>query len=253
MTIGLLFIGTGPYLDFFPDFYRGAEAFFFPQYEKAYYIISDFYQPVAVALPSRNVTKVKVKQCLWPWPTLNRFNYTVQLAERDAFEGITHLFFFNANCRFVALIDDVRLLDADLIATLHPGFFNKPRLGFTYESRKKSTAYIAPNEGKAYYAGGFQGGRVPKFVEAYMHCLGLLMRDLSRDIIAVWHDESYWNRYLVDFESREGSKFLAVGRDYLFPLGWSIDLTPKIILLDKRHIRDSEGKTLDELKKIKVT
>jgi Glycosyltransferase family 6 len=59
------------------------------------------------------------------------------------------LYFFNANIVFKTLINEAEFLPPsgkNLVAVLHPGFYNKKRKHFTYETNRLSSAYIAPDE-----------------------------------------------------------------------------------------------------------
>ncbi len=250
--IGIIFIAIGRYVDFFPDFYVGAEAFFFPGRTKRYFLITDNPEVVLPKIETNNVEIVKVPPCKWPWPTLNRFTYALQLNSLGRFLGISNLFFFNANCRFVCRIDDDRLLTSPIVATLHPGYYNKPRSTFTYESRTNSRAFVAPHEGKYYLAGGFQGGKLDIFLNCYQACISMVEADLANKIIAIWHDESYWNRMLIDFVQKSSCEVYFAGPEYLFPIGERLSVVPKIILLDKRFIPSGEGGSLQELKSQKL-
>ena len=81
---------------------------------------------------------------------------------------------------------------------VHPGFHDKPRGKLTYERRRESTAWIAPEEGARYYCGAFQGGRTERYLEAVGVMAAQIDTDTAKGITAVWHDESHWNRYLID-------------------------------------------------------
>ena len=41
MKIAILYIGIGRYIEFFEDFYKSCEQYFFPQIEKEYFLFTD--------------------------------------------------------------------------------------------------------------------------------------------------------------------------------------------------------------------
>ena len=246
--IGILFIGIGEYHKLFADFHRGCNAFFFPDIPKRYFFVSDLdFRQNEHVLP-KDVVGVNVARCLWPWPTLNRFHYYLELKKIGAFDKISHVFFFNSNCRFLSLIDNPRFLSAELIATKHPGYFLSERGTYPYESREESAAFVKNSEGRFYLAGGFQGGRVTALASAFSHCLKLLHLDMSKSIIAKWHDESYWNRYIIDAQNNEILDLEIAGPEYLVPVGQRIPLNPKIVILHKEFIFTEDGRNLQQLK-----
>lgn len=245
--LGIIFIGIGEYLSLFEDFYQGAETFFFPGVKKRYFLVSDFsVQTSGKVLVHENVVYVKAESCAWPWPTLNRFEYVLRLSNQNLLDEVRNVFFFNANCRFVSTIEDQEILDAPLLATTHPGFFSKPRTQFTYEHREVSSAFIPLHEGSTYVAGGLQGGRRPELLDAYKECFQMLRSDLSKNIIAIWHDESYWNRFVANIQSSDPSRILILGPEYLYPVAYDIPANPKIIILNKKFVPSSYATNLQE-------
>ena len=164
----------------------------------------------------------------WPFITLLRFEFfsriTAQLKDCD------YLFFFNSNIKFISQIDDDILpaeSDDGLLAVLHPGFWDKQPNDFTYDRNPESTAFIDYGEGEHYFMGGFNGGLTNRYMELIETLKNNIRTDLGRDIIALWHDESHLNRYML----KKNPKILPV--DYGYPEGWELPFTPKLLILDK--------------------
>lgn len=86
----------------------------------------------------------------------------------------------------------------DLVAVLHPGFFDKSREKFTYEWRQQSAACVASNEGRVYVTAAWCGGKTDAFAAALARMVEMERHDQRIGIKAVWAEESYWNRHCVD-------------------------------------------------------
>jgi hypothetical protein len=240
--VGVIAIATGVYSSLFNDFCVGCSAFFLPRVRRSVYLFTD--KPATSFEFSAQMSKLMdvvvcpVSSCEWPWPTLNRFQYTKMLVKAlvDAKRDVPdYLFFININARFVTEIHEDEILSSNLVATLHPGFFDKPKSVFTYERNPNSAAYIPHGHGDRYLAGGLQGGRTSDVLAAYDDCIDMLRRDMAAGVMAVWHDESYWNKYLF-VRGYKDVQFLDPG--YLYPEGSILPFVPKIMLLRKDHFFD---------------
>lgn len=131
----------------------------------------------------------------WPMPTLKRYHYFCGQWERLASET-DFLFYIDADMLFTGPVGHEIL--SEHVATLHPGFYKKPRAQFTYERNQRSKAYVAPNEGVSYFAGGFQGGKTAHFLAAMLTMKDQIWEDMNALVKAEHNDESHWNRYCID-------------------------------------------------------
>lgn len=68
----------------------------------------------------------------------------------------------------------------------------------TYEENIASTAYVAPGEGIMYFGGGFWGFVEKEFWRMVETLRAAIQSDEKRGVLAIWHDESHLNRYLID-------------------------------------------------------
>jgi len=124
---------------------------------------------------------------------------------------------------------------SDLVATMHPyqSFHKKEER--TYDRNPESLAYVpVGEEGENYYAGGFNGGTTKRFLEMAEVLAGRVTKDLDNDVIALWHDESQMNRYLID-----NPPTLSLTPSYCFAeeqmSNPNYPYEPKIIALKKNH------------------
>jgi hypothetical protein len=81
----------------------------------------------------------------------------------------------------------------------HPGYVGKRG---TPETRPESTACIRSGERMpAYVCGGFNGGPTEMFLEMARVLRRKINIDKARGVVAVFHDESHLNRYVLDHVS----------------------------------------------------
>ena len=196
--------------------------------EKHYFVFTDSLE-VDFENENPRIHKIYQKDLGWPNNTLMRFH--IFLEHEKELADMDYLFFFNANLLILEKIRWEEFLPTNnekLVATLHPGFYNKERIKFTYEKNKKSTAYVSPLQGKYYFAGGLNGGKTLYFIESMKTMRDNTNIDTKNNILAEWHDESHWNRYLVD---RNDVKILPPS--YLYPEGLSLPFNQMILIRDK--------------------
>lgn len=192
--IGILYICTGRYTVFFDDFYKSMEENFLPGYSKTYFIFTD---DMVKEFP-KNVVRIYQPSLPWPYPTLDRFEMFLSVEKQ--LKKYDYLYFLNANAQILKPIGSEIFPSKEqgITVALHPVYKVRGRSSYTYETRPESTAYIAPNKGKYYVQGGFNGGRTRDYLLLARVCSKNIQIDKENNIIAVWHDESHLNKYVVD-------------------------------------------------------
>ncbi len=172
------------------------------------------------------VTNFHVEHLPWPLTTLLRYRFF--LGRADELAGLDYLLYLDAD---MLLVDRVgaEILD-ERVCVRHPGYYASPRAAFTYETDPRSRAYIPPHLGAVYFAGGVQGGRANPFLRMAQEIDAAVCEDLSRNIVARWHDESHLNRFLIDHPP---SRVLDPG--YCHPQEKTLPFAPRIIALSKDH------------------
>ena len=227
MKIGILYICTGKYSIFWKDFYLSMEKNFLKNSEKYYFVFTDN-SKIDFEEEDPKIHRIYQEDLGWPNNTLMRFH--IFLKQEKELKNMDYLFFFNANLLVEKEITENEFLPINekLLATIHPGFYNKKRELFTYENNKKSTAFIHKNQGEYYFAGGLNGGKTEAFIEAMKSIRDNVDTDNKNNIIAKWHDESHWNKYLIN---RKNIKILPPS--YLYPEGWSLPFSSIILIRDK--------------------
>jgi len=230
MKIGILYICTGKYSIFWKDFYESTEAMFLPGDHKDYFVFTD---TAEIAYEQKeNVHKIFQEKVEWPYPTLLRFHMFLKV-EKQLMQ-MDYIFFSNANMKIVSTItaDDILpdpVKEEGLTVVLHSGYYKAKSNQFPYERKQKeSLAYL--EDGQHYFQGSFNGGSRDAYLKLIRQLKENVQKDLDRNIIAVWHDESHLNKYMAD----KHPKILSPA--YSYSEGKRFEFAPKILMLDKNRI-----------------
>lgn len=197
--VAVLYIATGRYTVFWDHFYRSAERYLLNDCQKHYFLFTD-HQYALLGEESDCVSRIYQSKLGWPYDTLMRFDMFLSIKEQ--LKNYDFVFFFNANTEIIKHISEEMLLpineNKNLVFAYQPHMFHLPKSKFTYDRNPKSTAYISIKEGKYYVTGALNGGRT----ENYLAMCEILSRnihhDLDNNIIALWHDESHLNHYILN-------------------------------------------------------
>ena len=229
MKICILNIATNKYFQFVEQLLNSVEENFLNGHEISALIFTNH----EIEESSDNVKISQIEHEPWPIPTLKRYHYF--LKESEYIKQFDYCFYLDVDMRIENKVGDEIL--SDLVATQHPGFWYKTIDEFSYERRPESTAYIPFGQGKMYYAGGFNGGTPERFLKMSEHIVNNVEEDFKRGLVAVWHDESHMNRYLVD-----NPPTLELTPSYCYPeavrfnpTGWNVPFDPKIVALEKNY------------------
>ena len=206
MKLGIVFIGTNKYADFFKLYYPACEKNLMPEVEKKYFVFTD--RPEADFFQKDRVTTLKIEHVGWPYITLLRFKFISQIV--DKLDEMDYCLFIDADLIPQSLIklEDVFSNDKSLVGVMHPGFIGQ--IG-PFETNINSTAGVL-NEKldlSIYCQGCLWGGKTKPFIKMVKELTDRVDRDLENNIIAAWHDESHMNRYFA--ERRENVNVLHSG------------------------------------------
>ena len=189
-NVALCFIATGKYESFLDRIHTSALKYFLPKHNRSFFVFSD--SPVK----KEDVTTIKIEHLPWPLPTLLRYKY---MLEGKVAEGQDYVFYCDVDMLFVDYLEEE--LFGDITAVRHPCFssgYDSERDWSPYGKNEKSSSFIEPALRKNYFYGGFQGGSAKKYSEAMLFMHKNILKDLRKNLIARYHDESHWNKYLVD-------------------------------------------------------
>jgi histo-blood group ABO system transferase len=217
-NIGLLVTATGKYAEFVSPLIESARKHFCKNHRVTFFVFTDQELPCSADV-------ISVFQSRRGWPNDSLMRGHSYYASREIFGNMDYLFACDADMLFVGDVGDEIL--SRHVAVVHPGFTDKRG---SYESNPNSTAYVAPNEGRYYFCGGFYGGSKTQFLEMLGWIISKIDVDIQNGVMACWHDESHWNRYCIDHKPT-----LVLSPSYCYPESSKIKFPKKLLALDKNH------------------
>lgn len=243
-----------PYWPYLQRMVDSARKFFLHGHEVDFFTWSD--------MPEGHLQGIRVfptEPFPWPQPTLHR--YHLFLKAEEVLKDYDFLFYIDADMLFVSRVGD-EVFTPDLVAAEHPMYSVSRKFVPPYEPNSESKSFI-PRPGRIieengkkwfkplYAAGGFQGGRANKFIEAMKVMKGWIDEDFSNNYIPIWNDETVWNKYL--FESPP-SVFLTPSYVYPDSLNtsyyrkiWGRNYVPKLVTITKPFSLTKEaGATINQ-------
>jgi hypothetical protein len=199
--IGVFYIVTGRYKVFWPEFLESFKTKFLPEAERHIYLFTDeeeeFFRNNLPADISLSYHRIEHQ----PWPFMTLMRYHLFMKHYEEWKDCDYIFFINSTYIFYKKVGTEILPGAEheyLVAAEHRQSVRRKPDCYTYDRNPASKAYIPYGQGSHYYAGGFNGGTVPAFKALCESIIQATDEDLSNDIIALWHDESHLNAYLLN-------------------------------------------------------
>jgi len=227
--VAIIFIGIGKYIDYFPKYYKTCKEFFLPKSKKTFYVFTDninndFFKR------KEDVIVIKTKSEKWPFSTLFRFRY-INSISRDLLKH-THIIYIDADMYIYSKICEQEFFSYKnpLFGVKHPG-----SIGIKgFEHNKESLACVNKSDDLSIYRQGcFWGGEASYVLNMSKELAKRIDDDLSRGVIAKWHDESHLNKYFI--ENKEYVYTFNPGYAYPECLWNKINFEKKIIHILKDH------------------
>ena len=232
MKVAITFIGTNKYLDFLPKYYENVEKYFLPNTEKTIFAFTD-----GELNDTPDNLKVYHQEHLeWPFITLKRFEIINKA--REEIEKHDWLVFIDGDALPVTTITEEEFFkDKPLFGVHHPchflGMEPHTQAPGAYDQNPNSEAYVDTSKGlpEVYYQGCFWGGKVPNVCAMIDELEARVNRDLEKNVVALWHDESQINKYFLE----RLDMVHTYGPEYAFPEVFKdyCQFSPKIVHLAK--------------------
>lgn len=197
MKIGIIYIVTGIYVDFWNDFYQSCEQFFCYDAEKGYEVFTD--SEDLLSQKYKNVRFHKIEDQGWVKNVSYKSYYICGI--KELLGMYDYIFYLNGNYKALAPIHSSEILpceaDGWITALSFSHYLSIPTDEYAYDRNMNSNAFIPFDLGERYYQSGFYGGRTSEFVLLSEILKKETQIDLDKGVIARFHDESYLNRFLV--------------------------------------------------------
>lgn len=280
--VALCFICLNPpYWQYMNDAIAGSKQFFLPGHDTDIFLWSDI--PTTEEGVLKKANELKAKDQTWDekpfieevwrlsqqvqeqttltetasidWPMGTLMRYNLMLQQEEKLKEYDYVFYCDIDMRFVNVVGD-EILGDGLTAAQHPMYALRKEYIPPYEPNKESAAFI-PRPGKIvpegdkkrflplYYAGGFQGGKADLWVKAMRAMKKTIDTDFNNDYIAIWNDESHWNKYLSENEPS-----VVLTPSYIYPDSlieeyykkiWGVDYPPRLVTLTKPFTTSTDG------------
>ena len=232
MKVAITFIGTKRYLDYLPKYYENIEKYFLPNSEKTIFAFTD-----GELNDTPDNLKVYHQEHLeWPFITLKRFEIINKA--REEIEKHDWIVFIDGDALPVTTITEEEFFtDKPLFGVHHPchflGMEPHTQAPGAYDQNPDSEAYVDTSKGlpEVYYQGCFWGGKVPNVCAMIDELEARVNRDLEKNVVALWHDESQINKYFLE----RLDMVHTYGPEYAFPEVFKdyCQFSPKIVHLAK--------------------
>jgi histo-blood group ABO system transferase len=182
MKIAVLIIATSNYIKYTYPLVKSIRKYFLTNHQVDIFIFTD-----SDKVPE-GTTRIFQEHRPFPYPTLMR--YHIYLNNKIFYKDYDYVYHCDADMLFVDTVEEE--IFGDVVAVCHPGFYLRRFNNYEFEKNPISTAYVII--GEHYYCGGMQGGRnYLKICELLKLMIDI---DLSKNFIATWHDESYFNKLM---------------------------------------------------------
>jgi hypothetical protein len=227
--VAVCIVATGKYIQLADAFIKSARPFFLPNHSVTYVLFSDS------ELVGEDIIWIYEKKEPWPFATLMRLKMYAK--QKELLSHFDYLFAIDADMLCVDYVGDEIL--SERVATSHPAYtFPRNGPGPEFDSNKDSCAYIPKEEQVIpYFAGAFFGGTAAEFLQTVQVCSEMIDLNLSKGIIAQYHDETHLNWY---FRKYKPTKILSPSYCYpddFFAKRWALHkkFRKKILCLEKPH------------------
>jgi len=148
-----------------------------------------------------------------PLPSLLRYHWICRL--EDELLPYDYVYYLDVDTEILRPIGDEILWP--LVAVRHWRWPTRElTVRATFERRPQSVAFVEPSRAVGYFQASVQGGQARRYLDAARTLRDRINRDLTNGgkgrggTIALWYDESHWNRYV----NERMSEFHILGPEY---------------------------------------
>ena len=200
--IAVYYIATNKYITFFDDFFNGLSNFF-PGIKKKVILLTDCDE---VNFKEKETDEIEIVQnhidhYYWPIPTLFKMFYIDKFFADDC----DYHFYLNSNIKMTKEL----CFDGDFDMCFTKHYLSDKLSLYTINNGNNNNCVIPPSWAKChisqreipnnakYCQGGFFGGKTENIKHLLADINIMIKDDLKHNIIPIWHDETYLNKYLL--------------------------------------------------------
>jgi histo-blood group ABO system transferase len=127
------------------------------------------------------------------WPRATLMRYHAMLKQRELLSRFSHVFYLDVDMLVNSSIKAEEICADGMTVVQHPGYPT------TFERNPISTAFVKEDDAyHSYYQGCFVGGITDCFIRFCETITKNIDTDDSNGVMAIYHDESHLNRYMID-------------------------------------------------------
>lgn len=230
MKIAFVTIATNKYISYAENLLESMNKFAFADTKSkvSLFVFSNMSQLFKNRLGRVATKGVNITHVPFPLISLLRYHYYSECTELNDYDYIFHI-----DCDMIFKSDVSEEILSKRTCVSHPGMVSfKNKNSYPYDKNPVSNAYVSDEAGKHYYQNCFQGGEKEEFLSMCKLLRNRCEEDLRKNYIALWHDESYMNRYMVENEPT-----LVLPPTYAQPESWPSFGETKILHVDKNHLK----------------
>jgi hypothetical protein len=251
-------VATDRYLEFWLELYNSAEQFLEDNLTIQWILFTNRENDIPTQVSEKlgpNLMLVRIESTPWPMPTLLRYELLAGVAHKVLGEIIMHL---DADMLFASSLSKNDLSEAlgdnELAFVRHPGFFRPSsfsKVKFylrnrryilsdfksliinggigSWEKNTDSLAFVSRKKRNIYVCGATWFGRRESIIDLCRLLGERIKKDLSKNIVARFHDESHLNWYAAN------NKVKLLSPKYCYEENYPqlIQIKPTIIAVEK--------------------
>lgn len=225
MKIAVISIATNNYKDFLKPLVTSVNNHFIPAAQKDFYLFTD--SPLDWF--DSSVKWNKIEHQPWPYITLKRFEFISTCL--DQLKHYDYVFYFDSDMEFVTTLSSFDAGNKKYYAVCHPSVVNNLNF-WPVETNPESTAYIKDRNRCVYVQGCVWGSRGSDIENMVNTMKNNINTDLSNKIVAVWHDESHLNKFMVD----NVKDAMILSPSMAYPEHWNLPVNKLMIHKDKNMV-----------------
>jgi histo-blood group ABO system transferase len=191
--IAIITIATGKYISLFNNLQKSIFDKFLTDYEKTIFLFTDNDYD-----QTNNIKVKKILHLPWPLNTLLRFNYFDII--NDELKQYDLIYYIDSDIIVHDVVDKEIFPNNsnEIVCSEH---FWEFKCSYPYENNKNSIAYVDvndPNFNPEYCQACFFGAYKDVFLRMADDLRSNINLDLKNNIISKWHDESHFNKYILN-------------------------------------------------------